>query len=92
MGALIFTAVMFAGIYFFLVRPQQSRVRNHAALVSSVAVGDEIVTAGGVVGDVKQVNERDILVEVAPGVVLKVVKGAIASKAPVAADSTELAE
>jgi preprotein translocase subunit YajC len=92
MGPLIFTAVMFVGIYFFLVRPQQTRVRKHAALVSSVSVGDEVVTAGGIVGDVRAVNDRDLLVEVAPGVVLKVVKGAIASKAPDVIDAGEAGE
>lgn len=92
MGPLIFTAVMFAGIYFLLVRPQQMRVRKHSALVATVSVGDEVVTAGGIVGDVTAVNERDLLVEVAPGVVLKVVKGAIASKAPADAETSEVAE
>ena len=94
MGALIFTAIMLGGIYFFLIRPQQARVRKHQALVASVQVGDEVVTAGGIVGNVTGVNERDVLVEVSPGVVLKIVKGAIAQKAPdaVEPDSIDAAE
>ncbi|MBA2607390.1 MAG: preprotein translocase subunit YajC [Actinobacteria bacterium] len=82
MGALIFTGIMFVGIYFFLIRPQQARVRSHQALVASVQVGDEVVTAGGIVGIVTAISERDVMVEVSPGVELKVVKGAIAQKAP----------
>ncbi len=79
---LVFPLILIAAFYFLLLRPQQARVRNHNNLVASVQVGDEVVTAGGVVGNVTAVNERDLLVEVAPGVVLRIVKGAIAQKAP----------
>jgi preprotein translocase subunit YajC len=89
MGVLIFTVIMAAGMYFLVIRPQQSRVRKHTALVASVEVGDEVVTAGGIVGNVTAINERDVLVEVAAGVVLKVVKGAIAQKAPDTVEVTE---
>ena len=82
MSGLIFTALIFGGMYFFLIRPQQQRVRQHAALVASVAVGDEVVTSGGIVGTITAVNERDVIIEVAPKVHLKVVKGAVAQKAP----------
>lgn len=79
---LVFPLILMAAFYFLLLRPQQARVRKHNNLIASVAVGDEVVTAGGVVGNVTAVNERDILLEVAPHVVLKIVKGAIATKAP----------
>jgi preprotein translocase subunit YajC len=94
MGALIFTAIMLGGIYFFLIRPQQARVRDHQALLASVKVGDEVVTAGGIVGHVTTINDRDVMVEVCPGVELKIVKGAIAQKAPdaVEPDSIDAAE
>ena len=89
MGPLLFSAVMFGGFYFFILRPQQRRVRTHNALVSSVAVGDEVVTAGGIVGVVKSVNERDFDVEVSDGVVLRIVRGAIAQKAPTPVEESE---
>ncbi len=89
MGGLVFlllTAVLF---YFFLVRPQQRRVRQHSNLVTSLEVGNEVVTAGGVVGNITQINERDVLLQVAPNVELRVVKGAIAQKKPDDVESTK---
>jgi preprotein translocase subunit YajC len=79
---LLFLPLMAVFFYFFILRPQQQRVRQHNELVASLSVGDEVVTAGGIVGDVTQVNERDVLVRVAPNVELRVVKGAIAQKKP----------
>jgi preprotein translocase subunit YajC len=89
--AIIFPLVLVAAFYFMILRPQQARVRNHNSLVSSLQVGDEVVTAGGIVGNVVAINERDLLVEVAPKVQLKIVKGAIAQKAPenMPAEATE---
>lgn len=86
---LLFLPLMAVFFYFFIVRPQQMRVRQHAELVSSLAIGDEVVTAGGIVGDVTQVNERDVLVRVAPSVELRIVKGAIAQKKPAELDAAE---
>lgn len=82
MGPLIFMALTVVGAYFLIIRPQQARVRSHNDLVASVAVGDEIVTAGGIVGTITAVTERDIMLLVAPQVELKIAKGAIMQKAP----------
>jgi preprotein translocase subunit YajC len=92
MGALIFPLVLLGAFYFLLVRPQQQRVRAHNAVVSSVEVGDEIVSAGGIVGHVTAIGERDVQFEIAPGVVVTLAKGAIAQKAPAASEATETAE
>ena len=78
----LFPLILVAAFYFLLLRPQQQRVRSHNALVAAVEVGDEIVTAGGLVGTVKRVDERDVQLEIAPGVVVTLAKGAISQKAP----------
>lgn len=80
--AIVFPLVLLAAFYFLVLRPQQARVRTHNELVASVQVGDEIVSAGGIVGIVRGVSERDIEFEIAPAVVVKLAKGAIAQKAP----------
>jgi preprotein translocase subunit YajC len=90
--ALIFPLLLLGAFYFLLVRPQQQRVRTHNAVVASVEVGDEIVSAGGIVGKVTAVGERDVHFEIAPGVVVTLAKGAIAQKAPTAPDTAETAE
>jgi preprotein translocase subunit YajC len=89
MGGLLFLLVMAGFFYVFLVRPQQKRVKQHTNLVGSLTVGDEVVTAGGIVGIVNRINDRDVLLEVAPNVELRVVKGAIAQKKPEEAEKTE---
>lgn len=86
---IIFLLLLPAAFYFLLMRPQQQRVKNHQALVKSVAIGEEIITAGGIIGLILAIEERDVRLEVAPGVVLRVAKGAIAQKAPNAAEITE---
>jgi len=87
MTAFLFPLILLGAFYFFVLRPQQNRVRAHNELVASVEVGDEVVTAGGIVGTVTALNDRDFDVEVAKGVVLRVVRGAIATKAPTPEDS-----
>lgn len=89
MGGLLFLVVMAAFFYVFLVRPQQRRVKQHDSLVSSLNVGDEVVTAGGIVGNVTRINDRDVMLEVASGVELRVVKGAIAQKKPEEAENSQ---
>jgi preprotein translocase subunit YajC len=92
MGALIVPLLLAAVFYFMLLRPQQQRVKTHNNLVASVAVGDEIVSAGGIVGVVTALGDRDVQFEIAPGVVVTLAKGAIAQKAPTPAAPVEDAE
>jgi preprotein translocase YajC subunit len=66
--------------YFLLIRPQQRRQRQRRELVSSVEVGDRIVTIGGIHGTVQSLDEDTMRVEVAPGMVLTVSKGAVGDK------------
>ena len=87
--AFIFPLLLLAAFYFLLLRPQQQRVRGHNALVASVDVGDEIVSAGGIVGVVKAVDDRDVQFEIAPGVIVTLAKGAISQKAPKPDESPE---
>ena len=65
--------LVFVIIYFLMIRPQQKRVKEHQAMINAVRRGDEIVTAGGIVGKVTKVSE----VEIAEGVRVRLVKGTI---------------
>lgn len=86
---LLFLPLMAVFFYFFIVRPQQNRVRQHNELVASLEVGNEVVTAGGIVGYVTEIADRDVMVEVAPGVALRIVKGAIAQRKPEVSETAE---
>ena len=73
--------LIFVIFYFFLIRPQQKRVKDHKTMVAALKRGDKVITAGGVVGTVERVLEDDkIDLVIADDVTIKVVKSTIASK------------
>ena len=51
--------LIFVIFYFFLIRPQQKRVKDHKAMVAAIKRGDEIITSGGIIGTVDRVMEDD---------------------------------
>ena len=70
---------VFIIFYFIVLRPQQQRMKQLATMVSNVRRGDTVVTAGGLVGKVtKVVDDNEVLVEIAEGVRVKVVKATLA--------------
>ncbi len=73
--------LMFAVLYFLMIRPQMKRAKEHKALVAALAKGDEVMFAG-VVGRITQVGDAYAEVEVADNVVVKVQKAAIANVLP----------
>ena len=81
-STMLFMAVLFGGLWFFMIRPQQKRQKEHQALVSNLGKGDEIVTNGGVLGRVKDVSEQFLTVEIAKGVEIRLQKQAVANVLP----------
>ncbi|NND83185.1 MAG: preprotein translocase subunit YajC [Gammaproteobacteria bacterium] len=73
---------LFVIFYFLLIRPQQKRQKEHRNMVAGLAVGDEIVTMGGVLGKITEVDENFISVEVAKGVEIKVQKMSVQAMMP----------
>jgi preprotein translocase subunit YajC len=74
---LIFIAVMVGLLYFVVIRPQRRRTTEHSAMISTLSVGDEVVTAGGVYGLITAIDEDVLTVEVAPDITVRVARGAI---------------
>ena len=70
---------MFAVLYFFMIRPQQKKAKEHRALLDSLKRGDQVVTAGGMHGKVSGIDGDIVNLEIAPGVVIKITKGYVAS-------------
>nr|WP_245710581.1 preprotein translocase subunit YajC [Allopseudospirillum japonicum] len=68
--------------YFFLMRPQQKRAKEHKQLVSSLSKGDEVSIAGGVVGRITKVTDEFISLEVAENVEINVQKQAVTAGLP----------
>ncbi len=71
--------LIFAIMYFLLIRPQQKKVKDHQAMVEALRRGDQVVTQGGMIGKVAKVkDDGEIEVEIADGVKVRVVKATIA--------------
>ena len=72
--------LIFVIFYFFLIRPQQKKVKEHKAMVSALKRGDEVITSGGIVGKVEKVYEDDkIDLLISENVSVKIVKSTIQS-------------
>lgn len=68
--------------YFLLIRPQQKRAKEHQAMLSKLSAGDEVVTSGGIVGKIREINETFVSLEVATGVCITVQRGQVSSLVP----------
>jgi preprotein translocase subunit YajC len=79
---LIMLAVFFLVFFFFVIRPQMKRAKDHRNMISAIAKGDEVVTSGGILGRVDEVGDAFITVEVSDGVRLKLQKHAISAVLP----------
>ena len=79
MPAYLFILVLLAVVWFFLIRPRQRQMRAQQQQVSALQVGDEIVTAGGLYGTVKAIDDSDLQLEIAPEVVVRVARRAVAA-------------
>ena len=67
-----------AVFYFFMIRPQQKKMKDHRALIAGVRRGDRVVTGGGLIGQVtKVVSDSEVQIEIAEGVRVRVVRNTI---------------
>ncbi len=74
--------LIFVVFYFLLIRPQQKRTKEHKAMVAAVSKGDEIVTNGGTLGKIMDVDDNFITLEIAAGVHVKVQRMAVSQMMP----------
>lgn len=74
--------LIFVIFYFLLIRPQMKRAKEHKQLVAALSRGDEVVTNGGILGRITDVDESFIRLEIASGTEIKVQKHAVAAVMP----------
>jgi len=79
---LIMMAVFVVIFYFLLIRPQQKKQKEHQAMLSKIAAGDEVVTAGGILGKVIEVGDNFLTIEIADNVRIKVQRFQVTSLVP----------
>lgn len=74
---IIMMVLIFVVMYFFMIRPQQKRQKELNRFRNSLENGTKVVTAGGIYGTVKEVNDESVLIEVDNGVKLRVAKSMV---------------
>jgi preprotein translocase subunit YajC len=74
--------LMFVVMYFLMIRPQQKRAKEQKAMMEALAKGDEVVTAGGILGKIANVKDGYITVEVAAGTEIVVQKSSVTTLLP----------
>ena len=80
LGQFVPLILIFAIMYFLLIRPQQKKLKDHQKMVQALRRGDQVVTQGGLIGKVTKVkDDNEIEVELAEGVKVRVVQSTIAS-------------
>lgn len=82
MVTLFFMVGIFAVMYFLMIRPQQKRMKAHQEMVNALAVGDEVISNGGTLGQVTAVEETFIKMDIAEGVSVHVQRSAVAKVLP----------
>jgi preprotein translocase subunit YajC len=74
--------LMFALLYFLMIRPQMKRAKETKQMVEALQKGDEVITAGGVVGRITKMGEQYVTLEIAPGTEIVVQRSAVQAPLP----------
>lgn len=80
--SLIMIAAIFVVFYFMLIRPQNKRAKQHREMVSNLKKGDEVVTSGGILGKVVNIDEQYIKIALTEGVEVSLQRGAVTAVLP----------
>jgi preprotein translocase subunit YajC len=78
--ALLLPVVLLGLFYVFLILPKQRELKRHNALVATLDVGDEVMTGSGFYGTLTEVTDDTVLIELAPGIEVKLARKAVAAK------------
>ena len=79
-GQFIPLILIFVIFYFFLIRPQQKKIKDHKLMVSQLKRGDEIVTSGGIIGKIEKISDNDkIELSIADNVTVTIIRSTVQS-------------
>ena len=82
MAGLLLPLVFIGVMFFFMIRPQMKRAKEHRELIAKLAKGDEVITNGGIAGRIDDLGENFVSVEIAEGVKVKLQRAAITAVLP----------
>ena len=80
--SMLLIGAMFAVLYFLMIRPQMKRAKEHKTMVDALQKGDEVVTAGGIMGRISKVGEGILSIEIAPNTEVQVQRSAVQTVLP----------
>ena len=79
---MLLIVAMFGVLYFLMIRPQMKRAKEHKAMVEGLQKGDEVITAGGILGRISKLTEAYVTLEIAPNTEISVQKAAVQTLLP----------
>jgi preprotein translocase subunit YajC len=82
LGQMLPLVLMFVVLYFVMIRPQMKKQKEHRSMIEALAKGDEIVTAGGLLGKVSKLGDSYLHLEIAGGVEVQVQRSAVVQVLP----------
>ena len=82
LGSMLPLLLMFVVLYFIMIRPQMKKQKEHRAMIDALAKGDEVATAGGLLGRVTRLNEGTLGLEIANGVEIQLQRHAVVQVLP----------
>lgn len=77
LSGMLMIVAMIVIFYFFMIRPQSKKQKEIKKAREAMQAGDKVVTAGGIHGKIKEINENDMIIEIANGVSIKIDKGSV---------------
>lgn len=89
MSGILMIVILIAIFYFMMIRPQQKKQKQIKAFRDGLQKGDNVITAGGIYGKVKDIKENAFIISIAEGVVIKIDKGSVYPSAAEAQNDTE---
>jgi len=78
-GAVLWMVILIAIFYFLLYRPQQQQRKKHQEFINSLKKGDRVVTSGGIIGEIKGIDDKTVTLKVSEGTMIKVIKSAVSA-------------
>ncbi|MBX9812518.1 MAG: preprotein translocase subunit YajC [Burkholderiales bacterium] len=80
--SMLLIVLMFVVLYFLMIRPQMKRAKEHKAMIDALQKGDEIITAGGILGRISKLNENYVTLDIANNVEIQVQRSAVQALLP----------
>ncbi len=77
---ILFLILIFGLLYFVMIRPQRKKQKEHQHLVEELQRGDRVITAGGIYGQIENINEENVVLKIESGATLRIARGSVIGK------------